>query len=82
MDEEVTVEMINYALEKEAEDAAWDIWVAIYPNFNNDNFVPFSEFKDSQVNKKPKAPLKPWSEIQDEMEEVVKQFEERKRGGQ
>lgn len=80
MDEEITVEMIAYAIEHEAEQAAWDIWIALYPGFTPESFVPFSDFKKEQLKSKPRPVLKPWDEIETEMAEVIKQFEARKRG--
>ena len=80
MDDEITPEMINYALEHEAEQAAWDIWVSVYPGFTKDTFVPFSEFKTAQLKVKPRVTVKSWEEIIGEMETVVQKYEAKKRG--
>jgi len=72
--------MITFAIEQEAEQAAWDIWVAVYPNFSPETFVPFSEFKNAQLKARPPATQKSWEEITQEMDAVVQRYEEKKRG--
>lgn len=80
LDLDFTPEMINHALMKEAEQAAWEIWIAVYPNFTEETFIPFSDFKDQQLQVKPPKQLKSFDDIVDEMTEVVSAFEARKRG--
>ena len=80
MDEELTFDMINYALEYEAEQAAWDIWVSIYPGFTKDTFVPFSEFEAAQLKQKPRATVKNWDEIAEEMDHIVNSHKAKERG--
>jgi hypothetical protein len=72
--------MITHAMEKEAERAAWDIWISVYPGFTKDTFVPFSEFKAAQLKVRPRATTKTWDEITEEMDAVVQQYEAKKRG--
>jgi len=74
------MEMIAYALEYEAEQSAWDIWTAIYPGFTQDTFVPFLEFKTSQLKSKPNQTQKAWHDIEVEMAAIVNNFETEKRG--
>lgn len=38
------VKAILHAYEKQDEQKAWAMWIAIYPNMNKENFMPFSEF--------------------------------------
>ena len=71
--------MITHALEKEAENAAWDIWIAVYPNFTEETFIPFADFKAEQLKKKPRKVIKTPEEIIKEMTAVVEHFEQRKR---
>lgn len=80
MDDEITIDMIIYALERDAEQAAWDVWVALYPGFTKDTFVPFSEFKDAQLKSKPRPTVKTWEEITQEMDGLVARYEAKKRG--
>ena len=80
MDEEITFDMINYALEYEMEQAAWDMWVSIYPGFTEENFIPFSEFKSSQSTNKPKPAIKSWDEITSEIGQIVNIHKAKKRG--
>ena len=70
--------MVNYAIEQDAEKAAWDVWIAAYPGFTEDTFVPFSEFK--KKTKQPTKTVKSNKEIENEMIEIVNQFEQGKRG--
>jgi hypothetical protein len=72
--------MVSHAVEHEAEQAVWDIWVAVYPNFNEETFIPFSEFKKEQLKVKPRKEVKTGQQIVEEMAKVIQQYEERKRG--
>ena len=65
---------------REAEKAAWEIWISVYPNFTKDNFIPFSDFKDQQLQDKPPKQIKTFEEIEEEMKGIISAFEERKRG--
>ena len=70
--------LLTHAMEKEAERAAWDIWIALYPNFTEETFTPFSQFKTAQLTTKPRATLKEWDAIKEEMAAVVEQHKARK----
>lgn len=72
--------MINYALEQEAEKAAWDVWIAVYPGFTEETFVTFADFKAQQLKTQPRKCIKTNDEIQEELEMVISQFEQGKRG--
>ena len=65
-------------MEKEAERAAWEIWIALYPNFTEETFIPFSKFKSAQLTTKPRETLKEWDAIEAEMATVVAQHKARK----
>lgn len=80
LDEEITEEMINYAIELDAEKAAWDIWISLYPDFTEDAFIPFSDFIKERIQKISKKETKNIDEIIDELSLVVDQYETRKRG--
>lgn len=75
LDEEITLKMVNYALEQEIEAAAWDIWISCYPHFTEETFKPFSEFKKGQVEQNHKKNSKSDKEIVDEMQQLIKKLE-------
>lgn len=43
--------LINKAFEKREERKAWDMWLTLYPNMNEEKFMPFSEFHDLLTGK-------------------------------
>jgi hypothetical protein len=69
--------MVLYAIEEEAEGAAWDVWVSLYPGFTKDTFVPFSEFKDSKIKTVDKKKMS-LQEVEAEALSVVCQYQARK----
>ncbi|MBN2796234.1 MAG: hypothetical protein JXR88_12560 [Clostridia bacterium] len=73
--------MVIHALEKEVERAAWDIWIAKYPDFTEETFISFSDFLSLQMKPNEVKVFKSDEEILDEMLKVVSQYESRK-GGQ
>lgn len=70
--------MIIHALEKETERAAWDIWIAQYPYFSEETFVPFAEFVEKQKQPTNIKTFKTDEEIMEEMLKVVENYETRK----
>lgn len=69
--------MLNFALEKELEGAAWDIWIVTYPNFTEENFISFEDFKNS-ITKKNNEVFKSDSEIRAEMMKLMEITEKNK----
>ena len=39
------IRIINKAREKEAETKLWNLYTAVYPNMDKDNFISFEDFK-------------------------------------
>lgn len=58
-----------------ADNAAWDQWVSIYPNMNEENFIPFGKFKDKQQEPSGITTDKTLEEIEEEMLKVVAAYE-------
>lgn|GEM_PF-1755232 len=81
IDESVTVELIEFAIENELEQASWELWLTIYPHFTKETFIPFEEFKDDQVKAKPRKQIKTNEEIMEELLPLVEKFE-KKNGGE
>jgi len=54
-DPQTGIDLMVKAMEKQREQRTWQLWVSIYPNMGEDNFIKYEEFKD-QVNKKPETP--------------------------
>jgi len=67
MDLPFTVDLIFFAIEKEQEQTAWDIWLAKYPHMTKENFVDFNDFKAKLYLKQGKTTQKDRMVIQKEM---------------
>lgn len=61
---------------KENERDAWQLYVSIYPNFNEDTFVTFEEFM--KPNKATQEEEKSEEEILKEVKEIINTFNERR----
>lgn len=46
------VKQINKAIEEEKDAHLWEVWLTLYPNMTEDNFISFEEFKGKQTRKK------------------------------
>jgi hypothetical protein len=42
------VKLINKASCKRSESKHWDIWLTLYPHFNEKTFIPFDKFKNQK----------------------------------
>jgi len=50
-------ELILKCYEQSAENSLWQMWLTIYPNMTEENFISFAEYKDMAVkNAKQKEP--------------------------
>jgi len=78
LDLPLSVDLIFFAIEKEKEKTAWDIWLSRYPYMTKENFVPFNEFKNQLYSPCKQYTQKPKEEIQEEMLQVVARHENRK----
>ena len=74
LDWDTGLRLIDKIMEKQSETKSWQLYCSIYPNFNKDNFIPFSEFY-----KKPSKKInsKPISQIIAEGEKTKKLFEKK-----
>ena len=65
---------IKHALEKEKEQAAWDVWCEIYPHMVSGQIKPmkYNEFKDKLFEKQYQYTEKTSEEIIDEIEALIK----------
>lgn len=49
-DPQLTAELITKAIEKQSEERTWQLWVSIYPQMGEDNFISFEDFKQDILN--------------------------------
>jgi len=73
MDMEFSMELINYALQKNLENELWDIWKLKYPNMDKDSFISFADYKAQAML--PPATKLSYEQIETEMEKVIRSFE-------
>lgn len=71
---------LRHALEQIKVDAAWDVWVSMYPYFNEENFKSFNDFKEEACKPQIQLTDKTDDEIIEEMEAVINAHEKQKRG--
>lgn len=67
MDLPLSAGLIFYALKKEREQTAWELWLAKYPHMTKENFIAFEDFRDKLYPKTGKITQKTKMEIQKEM---------------
>jgi hypothetical protein len=68
--------LINKAVEKDEEDKAFRMWLSIYPNMDEENFIPFSEYYEKITNRyASEVNITPTQELFDELDVIRKQFE-------
>jgi len=72
LDFEDGLKLMHKAEEKDQEDRAWSIWVALRPNMTKENFIPFSEYY--RVERTPKTPPKTETEIMQDVEDIQRLF--------
>lgn len=75
MNLDFSIDLIIYALEKEQEKIAWDLWITLYPKMLTGKleFVSFEEFKNKLYKKN--YTNKSYQEIEEEMDKVIKAYE-------
>lgn len=75
----VAVDFITHALEKEKDQAAWDVWSGIYPYMSMGwiKQIKFNEFKDKLFDKQHAYTIKSKDEIIAEFDALIA----RKKGG-
>lgn len=49
---EIGIRQINKAIEEENDSRLWEVWLTVYPNMSEKNFLSFEEFKKKQTRKK------------------------------
>lgn len=71
--------LLDYAIEKEKDNAAWDLWKAIYPFMAIEWLKPikFEKFKEELFQKQYRYTQKPLEEIEQEMLAVVAAYKGR-----
>ncbi len=70
--------MVLYALELENEQKQWDMWLRLYPFFDEKNFMSFEEFKKVAMQQKLRRTDKTDDEIFAEMQKVIEVTEKMK----
>lgn len=68
-----TIDLINYAFEKDLENTAWELWISKFPLMDKENFISFEDFKNTLFKKK--YTNKSYDDIEKEMENVIKAYE-------
>lgn len=65
--------LLDYAIEKEKDDAVWDVWCSLYPNMAMGLIKPikYNEFKEKLFEKQYKYTQKSLEDIEKEMLAVV-----------
>lgn len=65
--------LLNYAIEQEKDQAAWELWKTLYPLMAIERLKPikFGEFKNSLFKKQYRYSQKSLDEIEEEMLAVV-----------
>lgn len=69
--------LIDHAIKKEKELAAWDLWKALYPNMNKNSWISFEDFKKKVISERNIYTHKDYEDIKNEMDAVVKAFKGR-----
>ena len=69
----IAVDYLLYAIEQEKEQAAWELWIGMYPFMAIDWLKPikFEEFKEKVFKKQYRYTQKSLDEIENEMLAVV-----------
>lgn len=75
----VFIDYLMHALEKEREQAAWDLWSRLYPHMieKTIKYKDFSEFKRELFKPKIKPTNKTAEEIEAEMMRVIDSYEQK-----
>ena len=73
------VDYLIYAIEQEKEQAAWELWIGMYPFMSMDWMKPikFEEFKGNLFQKQYRYTHKSKEEIEKEMQAVVAAYKGR-----
>ena len=77
MDIDTAIELIRMAFQKREEDRAFQLYAAIYPNFDKKTFKKFSEFYKVQTGP---ISTRPAEDIMAEAEEIMRKAGEMNRG--
>lgn len=67
--------LLRHAVAEEKNQAAWDVWVACYPQMDKENFMSFEEFKKEAYKNAPRASDKTLDEIEAEMDAIIRAHE-------
>lgn len=75
----VAIDYIVYAVEQEKEQAAWELWKALYPQMviGLIKFVKYDEFKNKLIQKQYQYTQKSLDEIEEEMSAIVAAYKGR-----
>ena len=74
------ISYLKHAIEKEKEDAAWDAWISLLPQMYTGEikFISFEDFKREFFKPKVRHTKKTNEEIEEEIREIVEQYEKNK----
>jgi len=71
-----SIDLFLHAIEKNRENDLWETWALHYPRMDKENFISFEDYKKKSITQ---AVTKiSFEDIEKEMEQVVKAFEERR----
>ena len=71
---------LRHAVERTKEDAAWDVWVGMYPFMTEETFKTFEEFRDEACQATVQYSEKSDEEVMEEMTRIAESHEKQKRG--
>lgn len=80
MDLPFCISYIEYALEKEKEQYAWDLWKSIYPDMmkGHMDYISFNDFNNILYSKQYKYTSKTSEEIEQEFSEIIEFYKNKK----
>jgi len=71
-----SIELFLHAIEKNRENDLWETWSLQYPRMDAENFISFEDYKKKSITQT--VTKISFEDIEKEMEQVVKAFEERR----
>ena len=71
-----TIELFIHAIEKNRENDLWDMWKLQYPLMSKESYVSFENYKKTSIIQK--TTKISYEDIQNEMDAVIKNHEERR----
>jgi len=72
---EFDMDLLWHALEREKQDAAWDLWRSFYKDMTEDTFISFGDFMGKLYGRS--KPMKSKEEIESEFSGIVQQDKEK-----